>query len=60
MNEEMKTELQSFLSSISPEELNDLVNEYDGEFEKENSIFGFAVKAELGYNQESVLNESIF
>lgn len=39
MNEEMKTELQSFLSSISPEELNDLVNEYDGEFEKENSIF---------------------
>lgn len=60
MNEEIKKDVQSFLSSISPEELKDLVNEYDGEFEKGKFYFGCAVKAEQGYNQERVLNESIF
>lgn len=36
MDEEIKNELKSFLSSISPEELKDLVNKYDSEFERGN------------------------
>lgn len=46
MNEEIKKELQSFLYSISPEELNDLVNEYDDEFENGKFYFGCSVKTE--------------
>lgn len=33
MNEEIEKELESFLSSISPEDLKDMVDEFDSEFE---------------------------
>lgn len=42
MNEEIEKELSSFLSSISPEELKNMVDEFDSEFERGEFSFGSA------------------
>ncbi len=42
MNEEIEKELESFLSSISPEDLKDMVDEFDSEFERGDFSFGSA------------------
>ena len=60
MNEEIKKELKSFLSSISPEELKDLVNEYDSEFERGNFYFGSAVNFMFEYPQMDLLTPVFF